>query len=221
MIIKISQTASNIKQQYEISGEGFYCQGDVGNVSRLQQITLCDSENTVKGVYSPSKWTNYIPLFYIFGKACLTRVFCLYKNNKTYGKIAFSKHGFLKNFYIMTLNSGETFYCYCRSKDNFDYVSIYTEEKQIAMLETHLSVNDYKYVHKLYISDDYNRFADILSFFVLYYASYNFVKRFHMSKGSVSERSWSYSKYNDKYNPEWRKQNFPDENFFGKNNLFK
>lgn len=221
MIIKILQTASNIKQSFDVESENFYFQGEAGNISRLQTITLSNKNTTIKGVYTLSKWVNYIPLRYLFGKANLTRIFHLYKNDNIYGCFAFSKHGFMKNFYVISLDSGEIFHCYCRSKDSFHYISIYQGDKQIALVETYLSVNDYKYTHKLYLLDAYRQFADTLSLFVLYYASYNFAKRFHMSKVSVNEKSWSYSQYNDKYNPKWREMNFPDENFFGKTDLFK
>ena len=220
MIIKISQTASNIKQCYDIESENFYYSGDAGSISRLQSITLSNKENTIKGIYKISKWVNYIPLRYLFGKANLTRVFHLYENDNIYGSIVFSKHGFLKSFYVIALDSGEIFHCYCLSRGSFDYVSVYQGDTQIALLETYLSVNDFKYTHKLYLLDDYNQFADTLSFFVLYYVSYNFSQRFHMSSGSTSAKSWSFSKYNNKYNPKWREIHFPNENFFGKTNLF-
>ncbi len=48
---------------------------------------------------------------------------------------------------------------------------------QIALIETYLTVKDNKYIHKLYILDSYNEYADTLSFFVLYYANYTFVQR--------------------------------------------
>jgi len=219
MIIKISQTASNIKQSYDIEGENFYYSGDAGSISRMQSITLSNKEKTIKGIYNISKWVNYIPLRYLFGEANLTRVFHLYENDNIYGVIAFSKHGFLKNFYVIALDSGEIFHCYCLSRGSFDYVSIYQGATQIALIETYLSVNDYKYTHKLYLLDEYNQFADTLSFFVLYYASYNFAQRMHMSSGSTSTKSWSFSKYNNKYNPKWRETHFPNENFFGKTSL--
>lgn len=220
MIVKISQTASNIKQSYDIDGENFYFQGDVGSLSRLQSITLSNKETTIKGIYNISKWVNYIPLRHLFGEANLTRVFHLYENDNIYGVIVFSKHGFLKSFYVIALDSGEIFHCYTLSRGSFDYVSFYQGDTQIALIETYLNVNDYKYTHKLYILDEYNDFADTLSFFVLYYASYKFAKRFHMSKSSVNEKTWSYSKYNSKYDPKWRETHFPNENFFGKTNLY-
>ncbi len=219
MIIKISQTASNIKQSYDIESENFYYSGYAGSISRLQSITLSNKENTIKGIYNISKWVNYVPLRYLFGEANLTRVFHLYKNDDIYGSIVFSKHGFLKSFYVIALDGGEIFHCYSLSRGSFNYVSIYQGDAQIALVETYLSVNDYKYTHKLYLLDDYNQFADTLSFFVVYYASYNFAQRMHMSSGAVSEKAWSFSKYADKYNPKWHETHFPDENFFGKTSL--
>lgn len=219
MVIKISQTASNIKQSYDIESENFYYSGDLGSISRLQSITMSNKDTTIKGIYNISKWVNYIPLRYLFGKANLTRVFHLYKNDEIYGSIAFSKHGFLKSFYVIALDSCEIFRCYCLSRGSFDYVSIYQGDTQIALIETYLSVNDFKYAHKLYLLDDYNQFADTLSFFVLYYASYNFAQRFHMSSGSTYAKSWSFSRYNDKYNSKWQEKHFPNENFFGKTSL--
>lgn len=219
MIIKISQTASNVKQCYDIEGEGFYYSGDAGSISRLQSITLSNKEDTIKGIYTVSKWVNYIPLRYLFGEINLTRVFRLYKNDNIYGTIVFSKHGFLKSFYVIALNSGEIFHCYSLSRGSFNYLSVYRDDTQIALVETYLSVNDYKYTHKLYLLDEYDRFADTLSFFVVYYASYRFAKRMHMSKGPASEKAWSFSKYADKYDPKWRETHFPNENFFGKTSL--
>ena len=221
MIVRISQTASNFNQTFDIEGENFYFEGKSGSVSRNQTITLANKEATIKGVYHISRWVNYIPFRWLFGVVNLTRVFHLYKNENIYGSIVFSKHGCLKSFYVIALDSGEIFHCYFLSKGSFDYVSIYRGDEQIALVETYLSVSNYKYVHKLYVLDEYNQFADTLSFFVIYYANYHFAKRLHMSGGSSVEKSWSFSKYNSKYNPKWRETNFPDENFFGKINLFK
>ena len=210
MIIKISQTSSNIKQSYDIQGANFSYVGNTGSVSRLQSITMSDGSNILKGVYSVSKWYNYIPLRYLFGAANLTQQFLLYKNDDVCGSIVFSRNGLYKNCYVIALDIGEIFHCYCRSVGSFDYVSIYREDTQIALVETCLSVKDYKYTHSLYITDDYGKYADFLSFFVLYYASYNFAERMHMSKGTVKQVSYSFSRYNHKYDPKWRETHFPD-----------
>lgn len=218
MIIKISQTISKKQQLYDIVGENFYWKGNTGNISRLQSITLTDTKTTIKGIYNISKWVNYIPLRHLWGEANLTRVFHLYRNEDIYGCIIFSKHGFLKSFYVIALDSGEIFHCYCRSIGSFNYVSIYQDDKQIALIETYLNVNDFKYIHKLYILNTHDIFADTLSFFVLYYASYTFARRLHTGKISMAEKACSFSKYNDRHNQRWREIHFPHENFFGKTN---
>lgn len=222
MIVKISQTASNIKQTFDIECDNFYFYGKLGSYSRFQNIILSNKDSTIKGIFNFSKWVNYIPFRWLFGEGNLAKVFQLYKNENMYGSITFSKHGFMKAFYVIALDSGEIFQCYCRSIDSFDYVSIYHNDIQIALIETYLNTNDFKYIHKLYILENYNQYADTLSFFVLYYANFNFAQRFHMTIGcSYYEKSWSYSRYNNKYDPRWRETNFPDENYFGKTNLFK
>ena len=130
------------------------------------------------------------------------------------------KLGFYKNLYEIGLPCGDVFYCFYLSKGSFDYVSVYSDDKQIALIETYLNVNDYKYTHKLYILDNYKEFAEILSLFTLYYANFTFSRRFHMSKTSTYTKAWTISSYDYKYDPQWRETNFPDENFFGKINLF-
>lgn len=221
MIIKLIQTASNIKQYYDIEGESFFFQGDIGNINRIQPIKMFNENTIIKGVFVFSRWTNYIPLRYFFGKENHTKKFKVLKNENLYGSITFSRDGFMKSCYKITLGSGDVLHCYCRTIGSFDYVSIYHEEEQIALVETYLNTNSLKYTHKIYLLDSFNHFADILSFFVLYYANYNFVQRFHMSAGSFYGKGWSISRYNNKYNPQWREMNFPNENFFGKLNLFK
>lgn len=220
MIITISQTASNLKQSYDVTGEGFYYSGNAGSVSRLQPITLSSKDNTIKGVYRPSKWTSHLPLCHWFGVPNITREFQLSKNGQSHGTIVLSKHGFLKSNYAIALDGGESFHCYFLSRASYNYVSIYRGETQIALVETYLSVNDYKYTHKLYLLEEYRPYADVLSFFVIYYASYHFARRMHMTLGSIKEKSWSASRNADKYDPHWREKHFPEENFFGKTDPF-
>lgn len=133
----------------------------------------------------------------------------------------YSQRGFYEKLSCDYIKQWGDFPLLLSGKGSFHYVSIYQGEKQIALIETFLNTTDYKYYHKLYVLEDYNRFADTLSFFVLYCSNYYFSKRFHMTKGSYSVKSWNFSKYNNKYDPKWRETNFPDENFFGKTSLFK
>ena len=220
MIVKITQTASNIKQLFYIDSDDFNFHGELGSWDKYQSISLSNEESVIKGVHRFSNWVNYIPLRYLFGYTNITRVFDLYRNENKYGNIVFSEHGFHKSYYLIQLDNGPVFHCYSRSKGSFNYVSIYEKDKQIALIETLLNVEDFKYTHKLYILNDYKQFADTLSFFVLYYANFKFSQRFHMSSGSQNVKAWSFSRYNYKYDPEWREKNFPNENYFGKTSIF-
>ncbi len=221
MIVKIIQTKTNLKQEYDVEGENFYFSGKLGSYNTRGEITLSNSKTTINGIFCSSSLLDYIPFGWLLNGESVTRKFEIYKDGNITGNIVLFKDGFSKSFYAITLESGEVFHCYFLSKGDFDYVNIYEGEKQIALIETYLSVNDFKYKHKLYILDDYDKYAEVLSFFVLYYANYKFAKRFQFSKGSYYEKSWSYSEYNDKYDSKWRETNFPDENFFGKTNLFE
>lgn len=219
MIVKIKQIHSNVKQQYDIESDNFYFKGVLGNLSRLQTITMSGADTVIKGTYKISPWYNYIPLLHLFGITEKVRNFLLYKNENFCGSVMLLKQGIYKSCYRMELSDGKTFSFYCRSKGSFNYVSVYYDNIQIALIETYLCVTDFKYTHKLYICDSFSAFADFLSFFVLYYAGFTFTKRFHMQVGSTYAKSWSVSRYNSKYDEKWREKNFPDDNFFGKTSL--
>lgn len=224
MIIKIMQRTSNIKQQYDIFGlygDRFNYQGELGSLNRCQPITLFNKQTTLKGIYKWPKWVDLIPFSYIFGRTCVTRIFDVCKDEAPCATVAFFRDGPFTCFYKITMGNNDVYNCYFCFKGNFGYVSVYRGDEQVALIETLLSVTDYKYTHKLYILEEYNNLGEILAFFVLYYANYMFTKRFHMSSGTAVVSSWSVSSYNDKYTPDWREKNFPNENFFGKISLFE
>ena len=216
MIVKVNQTTSNVKQSFDVElGEKNYV-GETGRFSRFQSVTLKRGDTTLEGRYYLTKWKNYIPLRPVFGIENLTKAYRILRNGEPCGSMALSKHGFLKNRYVITLDDGAVLYCYKRLKGSFGYVSVYCGDEQIALIETYLNVNDLKYTHKLYIPDEYSRYSDVLSLFVLYYANLNFTKRFHMSRGSRYRKAWTVSRYNGKYDPKWLENHFPNENYFGK-----
>jgi len=207
MIIKISQTASNTKQSYDVDIGDAYYRGEAGNISRYQPVTLVGKEGELKGVLNTLRaWE---------------RLFDVTKNGSSHGSFARVKNGLFSKYYSISLAEGESFKCYCISKGRFEYIPIYRGDVQIALVETFLSVEDYKYVHKLYLLDEYACFAEMLALFVIYYAGFVYAQRYHMSSGSYYGYSWSFLRYNKKYDPSWRETHFPDENFFGKLNVFK
>lgn len=208
MIVRITQTASNVKQEYEIIGGGLFFSGHNGNLCKWQPITLSDRDAVFRGVPRFAKWINYIPLRYLFGKENRTKRFDLYRNDVLYGQILSSRNGYFKKRFLLFIGN-EALEGYPRAVGSYEYVPIYRGDEQIALVETCLSANDYLYTHKLYVLDGFTRFADTLALFVLYYANFRFAKRFHMSKYKMRVKAWSFSAYNDKYRPEWKEAHFP------------
>ena len=216
MIVKVTQTTSNVKQTFDVECGEAYSSGETGRFSRFQTVTLKNGESTLEGKFYPTKWMNYIPLRPVFGIENITKAYRIIRNGEPCGNMAFSKRGLFKNCYVITLDDGDVLYCYRRLKGSFGYVSIFRGDEQIALIETYMNVNDFKYTHKLYLLDEYSRYSDILSLFVLYYANLSFTKRFHMSRGSRYRKAWTVSRYNGKYDPKWLEDHFPNENYFGK-----
>ncbi len=229
MTITIKQTTSNIKQTFDIEGEDFFLQAENNSVVDLQYIRMFKKDT--EGAYRVGKYYRHLSSRDIFGEANLTRKFVLSENGEEKAFVAFAKRGFFKTLYLIALENGEVLNCYFLTQESFDYVSIYKDDKQIALIETYLNVNDFKYTHKLYLLDDFAHLAEVLAFFAVYYSSYHFSRQGRMSGApafkvkttntlfgeySVEEKSWSFSRYKDKYNPSWRRENFPDEDFFGK-----
>lgn len=218
MIINIRQLSSNIKQEYLIDGD-FSCRGKLGSFNRFQRITLSAQNQLLYAKYHFKNPINYIPLIDMLGFNKLSRVFHIYDSTGFCGEFLYTEHGFAQKHYIIKAHD-LLLPCYEYSHDKFNYISVYLGETQIALIETYLVVNDLKYKHKIYLLDDYENLKEILALFVLYYANYNFTKRFHMSAGVFTTKSFAYSKYKDKYSPSWQRTNFPNDNFWGKTNLY-
>lgn len=147
----------------------------------------------------------------------LSKAFSVQKDETNIGSFLLSHCGIAKHFHSIVSNES-IFHCYSRSIDLFNYLSIYDThtDKQIALLETYLTVVDNNYKFKLYLLDEYAAHTDVFALFILYYANFHFTQRFHMSAGTTSTRSWTFSGFNSKYDPDWRAKYFPNDNFWGK-----
>jgi len=217
MIIELKQTASNIKQLFDVRyDENTYCSGQSGSYHKYENITLSKRDRVIlTGDFVLSNWKNYIPYRFLFGFSCKTRNVLIKDQSNTIGCMYHNSTGYFKHRYVISLSDGKCFDCYYCMKERFDYVSIYEGETQIGLIETYLTVDDYKYRHKLYVLDDYSEYRDILTLFVIYYSNYTFSKRFHMTIGTHVGYGKTYSHYNRKYDPEWRENHFPEENYWG------
>ena len=239
MIFKIEQTASNIKQEYDITGEAAYS-GANGKFYELQESRLSkNGEPVLRAKYSASNLMTWIPIITTFivwliapklGISQLTAIvpivlfgFIPYsirkaeivKGEKTIGYFEHHKEGYLRKLDEIKLDSGDTLKCYTVSKGSFTYLPIYKNGVQIALVETYTVTVDYKYTHKLYLLDEYADMAEVLLLFILYYANLHYTDRHHMSTGTYYSFSWTTSPYKKKYDPAWREKYFPEENYFG------
>ena len=219
MIIKINQISYASDPEYDIEGFERVYQANAGFYSKYQSVTVRASDCLYEARFDPAGVGSYIPLSYLFGKEKVTRRFCLYKDDCAYGSVALVKTGWFREFYRIQLDGGETLICYSRLKGSFEYISIYLGEKQVALVEILLSNVGHKYRHKLYLLDECAQFAETLVLFVIYHSSFTYAKRGEFCGHSESVYAFSFSGFNNKYDPQWREKNFPDENFFGKTSL--
>ena len=240
MIIKLSQTDTPFKKTaFDITGTTIPFSGEYGGVSQVQSLCLKADEYSLTGKFILPTIKDYVPYRHLFGKENITQHFQIFKSEEPYGHFYLSSHGLYKTCYKICLTSGETFYCYFRTIKDFCYISIYLNDVQIALVEVFLSLyNDRKREYKLYLLDDYIKYTDSLTLFVIYYANHNFdtghsssiipsnnkhthlYPKTHLYKGTSWTYSYSHSRYNNKYDPKWRETHFPYENFFGRLDKF-
>ncbi len=222
MIIKIKQTESNTKQEYEIETDGGYYYASAGRFFKQQPITLKSRERELIARWRMASPLNYVPLLHLLGYDRQTKLFTVGNNGENVGSFCFSRHGFLKSYYKIKAGDGTELLGYDIGGWDFNYMCIFKDGVQIALLETYLTVTDYKYNLKLYLLDVAERYAEELMLFSVYYASYRFSVRFHMTwEKTMTGREKIYSKYKHLYDEGWRETHFPDENFFGKLNKFE
>ena len=219
MIIEIKQTAANLKLEFTIFHDGEYAyDGKLGRWHRNQGITLSKNGMAlIEGTFRPTPWLNYIPFKHLFGRPSIRRHFSAHN-----GEIEF-KHvleGLYQSCFVITAG-GDELRAYSRSIGSFHYISIcrvdpHGTEEQIALVETHLTTQNNLFFHKLYLLDTCAAYKDALSIFVLYYHNDHFSQRDQISVGTTVRQTWTYSRYNEMYDHEWRESNFPEDNYRGK-----
>ncbi|MBQ4557263.1 MAG: hypothetical protein IJA60_06430 [Clostridia bacterium] len=98
MIIEVVQTASDVKQLYDVYyDKTLVYQGKLGFMNRWQDIELCKGEGTVmSATYILSKWTYCIPFLSWFGKKQKRSIFRLTQGENPVAVFAHELHGFLK-----------------------------------------------------------------------------------------------------------------------------
>ena len=218
MVITIAQTASNLKQTYAISCPDFTFHASAGSFLPCQSIRLTNDQTSLTGTFRISNPLSYIPFWYKVDFLAATREFRITKNGEPFGSICQHRLDFHSSYYTVCLSGSKQLNCYAYAQGRFHFISIYDGDQQIASLVTDQNVRNFKYFHYLYLLDTCRQYAEILSFFAVYFANYHFAHRFHMSISTVKGRSWTISNLNFKYDPSWLRNNFPDSAYLAEIN---
>ena len=215
MIIFVEQTSGNIKQEFSFyQNKEWIYSGTLGRWHAYHPIVIQkNSDILYTARFKRAHWSFYIPFKHLFGGLSLRRCANVDPNNATF---TLSLHGPAQSFYVIT-DRDSTLRAYTRSIGAYSYVAIYLlspdsqKEEQIALIETPLTARNNCYHHTLYLRDEQAQYRDLLCMFVLYYANFYFVSRGSVTIGSSVSREWTYSHYNNRVDPSWKAQNFPEQ----------
>ena len=215
MILEVRQTASSLKQAFDIyyNGGKIY-QGASGSVSRFENIELSQKgKRFFHGKYQAPNWKTHIPLLPLFHYNKKTRIFQLYSNDENVGVLYHSHHGFMKRCHVIELLNGDKIYAYTYSKGKVEYVSFYLNEKQIAQMEVFIGrVVSNMYTYTIYLLDGFAKYHQVFCLFALHYASYHHAERLEINQGKTTSTSaYTISPYNDKFDPNWKALHFQQE----------
>ena len=157
MIMTAKQTASNIAQTYEVSIDGTYVYaGSLGRFHRFQPIELMDKNNTpvLKGRWYLSKWIHYLPFAWTLEKHTVTRKCVITSSTGETASIGFTRQRAFEDVYTLWLPCGEELEAYAVAVGDYEYVSIYRKDHQVALLELYLTAIDYCYIYKMYVLEE-------------------------------------------------------------------
>ncbi len=219
MVIDLQQIdASGAQQGFLLSKDRSpYCRAQVGNLNRMQGISLQFSKKEpLCGSFEPPALKDCIPLLHWLGVERCSRRLRVETDGGTVAHFAYSRHGFCKSCYRITLSGGEEILCYLHASNSFSYLCFYKDGVQIALAETYLVSTNGAYNHKLYLLDEYGAHADICALLVLHHANHTLTKSLSAQNHTVYHHALSFSRYTCKFDPTWRERHFPKENFWGR-----
>lgn len=228
MKIVIKQVKSDFKNKFEVfvnnektylastpvisfAGPGIDKKSPI-KITDLKKKVLFTSEYN----FISSLKEEFIPFGFLTGKEQKFDQF-IFKdsNNKEECQIYFSLEELLKGNYFIK-KSNKIFSCYAKNEGYYKYVSIYDGENQIAQLVKLNVIVDANDEYTIFLKDEYNYLQNSLVEFTLYldrlYFNYGFQK-----KSTYIKYSTVRSKNDDKYNPNWLKENFDVKEFNNKN----
>ena len=227
MEIVVKQIRSDLKNEFEVlvdkkkeylattpvlDMEGLILKIDKKLPIKIESV---DGKKTLESEYAAvdNLKEEYIPFKYLATKEQKFNQFT-FKNNeeKVHCKIYFAQQEYLKGNYVIKQND-KYFEGYAKNTGYYANVSIYDGDKQIAEIIKLNVIQDGNDTYTIFLKDEYKSLAETLIAFTLYidrlYFNYGFTK-----KSTYIEYSKTYSKNDDKYNPNWVKENFDTTSFY-------
>lgn len=221
MLVTIRQTKSNFENLFEVSSNGnilFHAKAPWMKISlpfnaeNMRELTFTDASG--KTLYT----THYkmidnmleegIPFKYLLTKEQRFAQFEIEGKNGIEGIFYIRQNGILDTKFCIE-HKGRKCLGYSLDKGKNNYVSIYENGAQIAQLTKPLTVMDNLDIYYLHIKDEFASMIPVLSFFTIYYDYRKYNNSGKLTKNYVETSvSYSYSKNNDKYNPDWIAREF-------------
>ena len=232
MIIDVKQTLSEKKNEFEIffDNKSVYnatlpfinISGSL-NLEKLREIKVYDKSNNLKYKtdynYIDNQLEEFIPLKYLITKSQKFYQLKFINQNDSEDDISifFETNEVWNGCYVIKYKD-VIYKCYSIEDGYIRHICIYKDEIQVAELLKPNVIIDGKDEYKIYLMDEYNYLSDSLSLLALYLDRTEYNSSYLKNNGKQIEKSFSYSKVNKYYNPNWVKNNFNAEDYFNKIN---
>ena len=231
MIIDIKQTVSERKNEFEISYNNKMIYRSVlpfiniigsFDLEKLREIKVYDENNNLKYKtsynYIDNKLEELIPLKYLVTKSQkFNQLKFTNLNDNDEISIFFEMNG-VWNGCIIVKYKDMIYKCYSVEDGYIRHICIYNDDTQIGELLKPNVVVDGKDEYRIYLKDEYSYLKDALSMLALYLDRTEYNSSYLENNGARISKSFSYSKINKYYDPNWVKNNFDSANYFNKVN---
>jgi len=207
MVIIINQIKANLNAKFEVLiDDALVYLGESSPVSSVFANSLMDSNGALllkTQFHVRTNMKNTIPFKWIWTMKLSKVCNILNDKGKTVATFAHVRKGFLDLSYSVRTDD-VNLRLYSIGKGSLRYVLVFLNNEQIGQIckENIVKNNLDKYV--LYLLDQHNELAPLLSLFTIYFDSYNYARRGEVVAGKQEKSwEWSYHKYNKLYDPEW------------------
>jgi len=212
MVIKINQTKANLSAKFEVLiDDALIYLGESSPISSVFANSLMDSYGVLllkTQFHVRANMKNIIPFKWIWTKKISKVCNILNDEGETVATFAHARKGFLDLSYSIWIND-VNLRLYSIGKGSLRYVLVFLDNEQIGQICKENIVKNNLDKYDLYLLDQYNEFAPLLSLFTIYFDSYNYARRGEVVAGKQEKSwEWSYHKYNKLYDPEWLQTHF-------------